>query len=78
MKIKIEFVNDEGLGVSIEGAGMALQEGCIAIYPDVRKGDATIYPLHQVRKIVVEEDEIEQAARKREEIRRMNSDKSLS
>ncbi|HET7713165.1 MAG TPA: hypothetical protein VFK94_01460, partial [Patescibacteria group bacterium] len=50
--------------VQMEGAGFAIQEGCAAIYPDPKKGDCTLYPLHRLEKIEVFEDKAEEEARK--------------
>lgn len=63
MKIVISFVDKSKDNVEMEGAGFAIQEGCAAIYPDPKKGDCVLYPLHRLEKIEVYEDIVEEELR---------------
>lgn len=59
MKIKVKFrkgVGDVPEDLNIERAGVAVSEGCLAIYPNLKKGDCTMYPLDLIAEILIEED----------------------
>lgn len=40
----------------LEKAGMSVNEGCLAVYPDVTKPDCTLYPIDLIEKIEVKGD----------------------
>jgi hypothetical protein len=56
-------------GIHVEGAGITVTEGCLAIYPDIKSGNCRMIPLDLIAEIRVEEGPEEEAQRKVTSIR---------